>query len=232
MNNIYIFSSILITLTIYIFFLKIYNIKKNVLLHPNIATSIILIILLYVTKIPFEVYNYGGRFITSFLGICIVVLAIPMYQTIQLLKENFKLILLSSLVSIYTSFCSMLIFAMILSVPKVYVYSLIPKSITSAMAIEASRFTHGNPSIAILGVLFSGIVGAIFGRFILDRIRIINPIVRGCALGMSSHVLGTTQALEEGEITGSFSAVSIPITGVLTILNLPIFIKVIDYILK
>ncbi len=232
MNNLYVVLSIFITIAIYFIFLKIYNIKKNILLHPNIATTIILIILLYITKIPYESYNIGGKYITSFLGLCIVVLAIPMYQTLQLLKENFKLIVLTSLVSIYTSFFSMIIFAKILSVPKFLVYSLIPKSITSAMAIEASRFTNGNESIAILGVMVSGILGAIIGRFILDLIRIRNPIARGCAFGMSAHVLGTTQALEEGAITGSFSAISIPVTGVLTIINLPLFTKLIGYILK
>ncbi len=232
MNNLYPLLSIIITILIYFIFLKIYNLKKHILLHPNIAATIILISLLYVTEIPFEVYNSGGKYITSFLGVCIVVLAIPMYQKIKLLKEHFKLIILTSLISIYTSFFSMLILAKILKVPKVFVYSLIPKSITSAMAIEASIFTNGNQSIAILGVMVSGILGAIIGRFVLEKIRVNNPIARGCAFGMSAHVLGTTQALEEGGITGSFSAISIPVTGVLTIINLPLFTKLVDNILK
>jgi putative effector of murein hydrolase len=80
--------------------------------------------------------------------------------------------------------------------------------------------------------MVTGIMGAIIGRFVLDRINITNPIARGCSLGMSAHVMGTTQALEEGEITGSFSALSIPVTGVLTILNLPLFTLIIDYLLN
>lgn len=232
MNSIYLISSIMITLTIYILFLKIYGVKKFILFHPNIATTILLILFLSLTGIPFEYYNIGGQYITYFLGICIVVLAVPMYQTLQLLKENFKLILFTSLVSIYTSFFSMMLLARILNIPKSLVFSLIPKSITSAMAIEASRMINGIEAIAVLGVMITGIMGAIIGRFILDRINIVNPIARGCALGMSAHVMGTTQALEEGEITGSFSALSIPVTGVLTILNLPLFKFLIEYLLK
>lgn len=232
MNSIYLVTSILITLAIYILFLKIYSFKKYILLHPNIATTIILIFTLYLTRIPFKYYNTGGQYITYFLGICIVVLAVPMYQTLQLLKDNIKLIVFTSLVSIYTSFFSMMLIARILNIPKSLVYSLIPKSITSAMAIEASKMINGSEAIAILGVMITGIMGAIIGRFVLDRINIINPIARGCSLGMSAHVMGTTQALEEGEITGSFSALSIPVTGVLTILNLPLFKLLIDYILK
>ncbi len=232
MNSFYIITSLLITVAIYILFLKIYSLKKHIFFHPNIATTIILIILLSLSKIPFEVYNTGGQYITYFLGICIVVLAIPMYQTFQLLKENLKLILLTSLVSIYTSFISMMLIARILKIPKSLVISLIPKSITSAMAIEASKMINSNEAITILGVMVTGILGAIIGRFVLDRLNITNPIARGCSLGMSAHVMGTTQALEEGEITGSFSALSIPVTGVLTILNLPLFKFLIDYLLK
>jgi putative effector of murein hydrolase len=232
MNSINTVTSLLITVVIYILFLKIYSVKKNILFHPNIATTIILISLLYLTRIPFESYNAGGQYITFFLGICIVVLAVPMYQTLQLLKENIKLIVLTSFVSIYTSFFSMMLIARILNIPKSLVFSLIPKSITSAMAIEASKMINGSEAIAILGVMITGIMGAIIGRFVLDRINIINPIARGCSLGMSAHVMGTTQALEEGEITGSFSALSIPVTGVLTILNLPLFIFLIEYLLK
>lgn len=232
MNSVYIVASLMITIAIYILFLKVYRIKKNILLHPNIATTIILIFILYTTKIPYELYNTGGQYITYFLGICIVVLAIPMYQTLQLLKENLKLIVLTSLVSIYTSFFSIMLIAKILNIPKSLVLSLIPKSITSAMAIEASKMINGSEAIAILGVMVTGIMGAIIGRFVLDRLNIINPIARGCSLGMSAHVMGTTQALEEGEITGSFSALSIPVTGVLTIINLPLFTMIIDYLLN
>lgn len=230
MNNIYIFTSLLITIALYILFLRIYKIKKYIFFHPNIATTIILIILLYITKIPFELYNTGGQYITFFLGICIVVLAVPMYQTLQLLKENLKLIVLSSLVSIYSSFFSMVLLAKILNVPRSLVYSLIPKSITSAMAIEASKMINGSEAIAVLGVMVTGIMGAIIGRIVLNRFKIVNPIARGCSFGMSAHVMGTTQALEEGKITGSFSAISIPVTGVLTILNLPLFTLLIKYL--
>lgn len=232
MNNLYIIAGLSSTLAIYYIFLKIYHLKKHILLHPNIATTLILIVILSVFKIPYDSYNSGGKYITNLLGICIVVLAIPMYQTLETLKKNFRLIIVTSLLSIYTAFLSMVVFARILDVPKELLLSLIPKSITSAMAIEASRMISGNEAIAILGVMITGIMGAIIGRAILDKAKIRNPIARGCALGMSAHVMGTTQALEEGEITGSFSAMSIPVTGVLTILNLPLFTLLLKYLYK
>lgn len=214
---------LILTILLYIFFYKLYKRKSHVLLHPNITTSLTIIILLVITNIPFTTYNEGGKYITELLGICIVVLAVPMYETLEILLKNLKVILASSLVSIYTSFTSMFIFLKLFNIDKEILISLIPKSITSAMAIEASNLIGGNEALTILGVIVTGISGAVIGRGFLSLIRVKNPIARGCALGMASHVMGTSQAIEEGKITGSFSSLSIPINGILTIIHLPLF---------
>lgn len=213
---------LILTILIYIFFYKLYKRKPHVLLHPNITTSLTIIILLLITNIPFTTYNEGGKYITELLGICIVVLAVPMYETLEILLKNLKVMLASSLVSIYTSFTSIFIFLKIFNIDKEILISLIPKSITSAMAIEASSLIGGNEALTILGVIVTGISGAVIGRGFLNLIRVKNPIARGCALGMASHVMGTSQAIE-GKITGSFSSLSIPINGILTIIHLPLF---------
>ena len=223
-----VFISIIVTILLYLIFHYIYKKKPHVLLHPNITTSLTIIIILIITKIPFSTYNLGGYHITKLLGVCIVVLAIPMYETLETLMKNFKVIIASSLVSIYTSFLSMFFLLKIFGIKKDILISLIPKSITSAMAIEASKIIGSSESIAILGVIVTGISGAVIGRLILNLIKVKNPIARGCALGMASHVMGTSQAIEEGKITGSFSSLSIPVNGLLTIINLPLFIYLIN----
>lgn len=222
------FIIILFTFLLYGLFYNIYKRKQHVFLHPNITTSLTIIVILLITRIPFETYNLGGKYITNLLGISIVVLAIPMYEKLELLLKHFKVIILSSLISIYTSFLSMFLFLKIFDIKKEILISLLPKSITSAMAIEGTIKTGGNEAITILGVIITGITGAIIGRMLLNVIRVKNPIARGCALGMGSHVMGTSQAVEEGKITGAFSSLSIPINGVLTIIHLPIFTFIIN----
>lgn len=219
---------IILTILLYLLFYNIYKIKPLVLLHPNITTSLTIIIILLVWNIPFSTYNQGGKYITELLGICIVVLAVPMYETFSVLMKNFKIIILSSLFSIYVSFISMFAFLKMFGIDKEIILGLLPKSITSAMAIEASKIINTSESLAVLGVIITGISGAIIGRLILNLFRIKNPIARGCALGMASHVMGTSQAVEEGRVTGSFSSLSIPITGILTIIHLPVFVYLVN----
>lgn len=223
-----IFFSIFITILLYIFFYLLYKKKPHVLLHPNIIASIVIIGILFISKIPFSTYNIGGQYITNLLGVCIVVLAIPMYETLEVLLKNFKVLISASLVSIYTSFISMFFLLKIFGIKKEILISLVSKSITSSMSIEASKIIGASQSVAILGVIVTGVAGAVIGRSILSLFKIKNPIARGCALGMASHVMGTSQAIEEGKITGSFSSLSIPITGILTIIHLPLFIYLIN----
>lgn len=118
MINLNVIASIAVTIALYLLFHHFYKKFPTPLLHPNIIATFILIIALYFLDIPFQVYNEGGQYITSLLGICIVVLAIPMYETLDKLMKNFGLILLTSLVSIYTSFLSIFLFSRLLGIPR------------------------------------------------------------------------------------------------------------------
>lgn len=217
-----------LTLILYGIFHVVHRRHRFILLHPNILSILMLIIFLMTTDIPFSSYNEGGQYITSILGLCIVVLAVPMFETVDLLLKNLRLMIVTSLIGVYTSFASLLFLGSVFHLPKFIMLSLVPKSITTAMAIEGINLTGGEVSIAVLGVMVTGISGAIIGRFVLTKTGVTDPIARGCALGMASHVMGTSQALEEGSITGSFSALSIPITGIMTILHLPLFAYLIN----
>ena len=229
MINLNVIASIAATIALYLLFHHFYKKFPTPLLHPNIVATFVLILALHFLDIPFQDYNEGGQYITSLLGICIVVLAIPMYETLDKLMKNFGLILLTSLVSIYISFLSVFYFSKLLGIPKDILLSMVPKSITTAMAIEASHLIpDSTTAITVMAVMITGVSGAIIGRTLLNIFRILDPIARGCALGMGAHVMGTSQALEEGAVTGSFSAMSIPVTGILTILNLPVFVFLID----
>lgn len=58
--------------------------------------------------------------------------------------------------------------------------------------------------------------------FIYSIFKIRNPIARGLGLGISSHAVGTSRAIEMGKVEGAMSALSIVIAGILTIILAPI----------
>ena len=69
----------------------------------------------------------------------------------------------------------------------------------------------------MVGVLFAGIGGAIFCPMVAKLLRIKNPVAVGVGLGSASHAIGTSKAVELGEIQGAMSGISIGVSGILTV---------------
>ena len=44
-----------------------------------------------------------------------------------------------------------------------------------------------------------------------------NPVAAGVAIGTCSHAMGTTKAIEIGEIEGAMSSVAIGVSGLITV---------------
>ena len=60
-------------------------------------------------------------------------------------------------------------------------------------------------------------------RFVLKMVKVKDPIAQGLAIGTSSHVLGTTKAMEIGQVQGAMSSLAIVVAGVLTVVFSGIF---------
>ncbi len=95
---------------------------------------------------------------------------------------------------------------------------MIPKSVTTPIAIEVSRSLGGMPSVTVAAVVVTGILGAILCPVLIRVFRIRNPIAAGVGIGTSSHAMGTSKAVELGEVQGAMSGISIGVAGILTVL--------------
>ena len=97
-------------------------------------------------------------------------------------------------------------------------YSLLPKSVTTPIAMDVSAGLGGEPSITVAAVVVTGIVGAMLAPSLIKLFRVGNSIAAGVAIGTCSHALGTAKALEIGEVEGAMSGIAIGISGILTVL--------------
>ena len=98
--------------------------------------------------------------------------------------------------------------------------SFMPKSITTPIGIELSTLLGGIPSITVFAIVITGITGNVSAPYILSIFRIKHPVAKG--IGISSHAVGTSRAIEMGEVEGAMSALSIVIAGILTIVIAPL----------
>ena len=79
----------------------------------------------------------------------------------------------------------------------------------------------GIPSLTAVLVIVTGILGAVGGRYVFDALRIHDPAIRGFAMGIASHGIGTARAFQVSEQAGAFAALAMGLNGAFTALVLP-----------
>lgn len=186
------------------------------LLNPLVVAVAIILVALVALDIPYAAYDLGGSMISLMLGPVTAVLALNVYHQRTLLKEYFWPVLAGCLAGTLTSVGSILLLCRLLAVDDSIAASLLPKSVTTAIAVAISDAGEGIQSITVAAVLIAGAVGAIFAPLFARLFRVTDPVAEGVAIGACSHALGTSKAMEIGQLQGAMSSISICICGIMT----------------
>lgn len=216
-----------VILTILFFNIGIYIQKKTnkPIFNPLLIATLGIILFLSITKIPYESYKLGGDRINFFLGPVTIVLAVPLYKQFDLFKKYLLEILIGISCGVVVSFISIKLIGHFTNADVDIINSLIPKSITTPMGISLTKTLNGVEAITVVSIILTGILGAIISPIIFKIGKINNPVAKGISLGTSAHALGTTKALEMGEVEGAMSGLSIGISGIITVILIPIIIN-------
>lgn len=212
--------------TLLVFFLmkKVYTHFYHPILFPVFTSAIIIVSVLLVFQIPYETYMIGGQWIDRLLGPTVVSLALPLYRQRELIIKNYKAILTGIGSALFCGIAIVIALAGVLHLKNEYLMTLIPKSITSPVAMQISKVIDGNPTLAAVFVIITGIIGAIIGPFIYKICKIETPIAKGVSMGSSAHGIGVGKLTEYGEKTLSMGSVSMTLTAILGSIILPLFV--------
>jgi len=206
---------ILLTVALYLAMVKLYGRFSFPFLIPVLTTTILVIVLLLVFHVSYEDYMIGGKWINSLLGPAVVALAYPLYNQRKIILRYSLPIVGGVLAGLFSGMISGLLFAEAFGVDRDLILSIIPKSITTPVAIQIATGLGGVPSMTVVFVMVAGFSGVILGPKMMKWIRIRSHLGKGIALGSASHALGTSKAFEYGELTVSMSSVSMTLCAVL-----------------
>ncbi len=187
------------------------------LANPLLITVVICIAVLQIFSIPLESFQQGGDIITMFLAPATAALSLSIYNQLDTLKKNLLPILAGTLTGSITSIGSVIGLCKLFGLDEELTASLIPKSVTTPIAMEVSRQHGGIVSITVAAVIVTGIFGAILAPVLIKLFRVKNPVEAGIAIGTCSHALGTSKALEIGETEGAMSGIAIGVAGIITV---------------
>lgn len=150
----------------------------------------------------------------SLLGPATVALAVPLYKNRHTLKRNLVPASMALVTGSLSTLVVVVVGAKLLGLPRIICSSLSVKSVTAPVAIELSPLINGDSTLTAGFVIANGMIGAMLGPFLMDKIGI-QSFARGLALGAISHGQGTAQALSEGEEQGAAAAVATILAAIL-----------------
>lgn len=191
---------------------------------PIVVATIIIVSFLLIFQISYDTYELGGKWIELLLGPAVVALAIPLYRQIELCKKYFFPIIVGVFSGAIVGMFSGFYLAKWFKMEDVFVFSVLPKSVTTPVAMDIAKNLGGAPPLAAIFVMVAGFTGVIFGPYIYKLFKMNHYLGRGIGMGSASHALGTASALENSEEEGALSSVAMTLSAIIVSLISPIFV--------
>ncbi len=209
-----------IAISILAFAIGIWVQKKTglIICNPLIIAIVLVSGVLLIFKIPYEHYNEGGSIINMFLAPATSCLAVSIYTRVELLKKNWLPILVGCTAGSLTSMGSVLLLCRLFGLDETMTVSLLPKSVSTPIAVSISESHGGLVPITVVAVIITGILGSILAPWLIRIFRVKDSVAAGLAIGACSHAMGTSKAVELGETEGAMSGLAIGICGIVTVI--------------
>lgn len=191
---------------------------KTPVCNPLIIAIVLIAGVLLIFKIPYEAYNVGGEIINMFLAPATACLAVAIYTKIKILKQYWLPILVGCTAGSAASMLSVYGMCRLFGLDESLTISLMPKSVTTPIAVSIAEPAGGMVPITVVAVIGTGILGSIIAPFLIRVFKVTDSMAAGLAIGASSHAVGTSKAIELGEVEGAMSGLAIGVCGIITVL--------------
>lgn len=226
MNNFFeesLFAGIVLSLISYEIGLLIKKKLKLPIFNPLLISMVIIMLVLVFGKIEYTTYKESANLLNWLLTPATVCLAIPLYEQWNLLKNNYKAVLAGLVAGTVTSLTTVLVLSVICRLSHEEYVTFLPKSITTAIGMGVSQELGGYVTITVAVIVITGVLGNMFGETLCKLFKITEPVSKGLAFGASAHAMGTSKAMEIGEIEGAMSSLAIAVSGLVTVILAPVF---------
>ena len=226
MNEIFASSATIgVVISLLCYYLGVVLKKKfhSALINPLLIAILLTLAFLLVFRVEYTSYSASAKYLSWLLTPATVSLAIPLYVEIDRLKKNIKAILISIFIGCLTSMGSILVLSWLFHFTHEQYVTFLPKSITTAIGMSVAEELGGLVPVAVAAIIITGIAGNVMAEGLLKAIHVTDPVAKGLAIGTSSHAIGTSKAMEIGEVEGAMSSLSIFTAGIITVVGANLF---------
>ena len=195
---------------------------RSAFCNPILIAVILVLGFLFLSGMELETYQTGAGFIGWLMTPVTVCLAIPMYQQVQVMKNNWKAIIAGVACGALSCMLMVLAFCVVMGLDRSLTITLLPKSVTTAIAAPLSQMAGGMSAVTTAVVICTGILANVLSPVLIRLFRLTDEIAAGVALGTAGHAIGTSRANELSPLTGAISSLSLVIAGLLTSVVFPV----------
>ncbi|MDO4230503.1 MAG: LrgB family protein [Lautropia sp.] len=195
--------------------------KGHTLANPVLIGVFIVITVLSIMKVDYQAYFQSAQFIHFLLGPVTVALAVPLYAQIKPLVRLASPLLISLTAGALSAIVLVVALARPAGATRETLLALLPKTATAPIAMAMADTLGTSASLVMACVMMTGIVGTLSAPLVFRLLGVQDEAVRGFALGLTAHGIGTARAFQESERTGAFAALAMGLTGLLTALIVP-----------
>ncbi|MBE2896568.1 CidB/LrgB family autolysis modulator [Pasteurellaceae bacterium HPA106] len=216
-------------LTLVVFIIAVWISKRwrSIIFNSFVLTILMLVAILLIFDIPYDSYMQGNAPLNNLLGPAIVALALPLYEQLRQISSRWKSILLiTTTASVFSMFTGATL-AVLLGANQEIMATLLPKSISTPIAMAVAETIGGVPSVTAVSVVLAGLQGSIFGYVLLKKLKLKHPEAIGLSIGAASHALGTARTLELDKQAGIYSSIALVLCGIITSILAPLVFKIV-----
>lgn len=198
---------------------------RHPLVNPVLVSVVLIALMLRATGADYRNYFDGAQFVHFLLGPATVALAVPLWRNRALVRRDVLAMAGALLVGSVVAAGSAVMVAAMFGAPREVLASLLPKSVTAAVAMAVSEGLGGIPALTAVLVITTGILGAILVTPTMNVLGIRDFAARGFAVGLASHGIGTARAFAVNPVAGVFAGIAMGLNALVTTLLAPLLAR-------
>lgn len=203
---------------------------RTPLANPTLVGIVLVGVMLKLMHVPYAVYFAHVQLLHFLLGPATVALAIPMVLSLEHLRKVLLATVAALLAGCVTGAVSAYLLVRVCGGGRVLALSMLPKSVTTPIAMGVSTAIGGTPSLTAVFAILAGILAAVAGPLVMRVLRVDHPAAVGLGAGAGGGGIAAAAVIPLGPVPAAFAGIAIGVNGLFTALLAPVLARLLAHV--